>query len=560
MNTIRNWGMTMFPISLLFSACVGWWCYFFYAPEYKAELNLRISADETSGTTIVNANLLSQELAVLHSPQVLERVLEQSTFRALPELMSPDPLQALQQQLYVQPVQEPLGLNLIFHSQSKQGAELLLLEVAQAYKEYRFPKQQLSSPVIDILQLHVSRHNTEIERLHEIIKDLSQNVGIAYTLEGDRRESPPLSETQQELIRQSVAAVLLEAQIQECKETINESAQLNDLQQQFETANQRIMLLQEQWKREFASQPHAIDALHLELAQQNLMLETELRSQLLSHLNNLRGGEPTNLQIQVSKPATARRVDSWSTFSLASVIAAFVFPWMFLFLHELFYHRLYSLDDLQKIVPNLPVLGVISSFKTNKIPNFETSVQALQQTWLEQQSIAAGVILLTSSKGCEGKSSLAAQLALCLASKQRAATLLIDAAWKHPVQHKLFHIPLSSGIGDLLANASLDMQPVTEHLPACLSLLPWGNVEGVPTRHWKTRWEQFLIYARERYTFIVIDAPAILQSPDSLFFAQSADTTLLCVRPRISCGKQVTLAHQRLQAAGVTKVSAVVIG
>jgi Mrp family chromosome partitioning ATPase len=58
----------------------------------------------------------------------------------------------------------------------------------------------------------------------------------------------------------------------------------------------------------------------------------------------------------------------------------------------------------------------------------------------------------------------------------------------------------------------------------------------------------------------VVDAPPVLAASEALFIAREADGTLLCTMRDVSRGGQVKLACERLRAAGVRPLGAVLSG
>jgi polysaccharide biosynthesis transport protein len=182
---------------------------------------------------------------------------------------------------------------------------------------------------------------------------------------------------------------------------------------------------------------------------------------------------------------------------------------------------------------------------------------ALQHPWR--------VLLVTSAVGREGKSTMAANMALSFAQAGRRV-ILIDANLRDPKLAQLFEIDEDApGLGDLLMVPSIDRavpaaldsflhQTQLEHL----EVLPAGTQPPRPTD-----WLQSSLFLRllrhfaERADLVLIDGPAILASADTLVLAQAADATLLVVDTQRARGAAVTEAVDALRHTSTYLVGAV---
>ncbi len=180
--------------------------------------------------------------------------------------------------------------------------------------------------------------------------------------------------------------------------------------------------------------------------------------------------------------------------------------------------------------------------KTNKallITNPVTSFQYTQgikriSTKMEYTASLRGkkVILISSAGENEGKSSVAANLALDLASRSNKV-LLVDADLRRPAQYKLFSIQPAAHreMADFLAGKA-DFQDVLYkdaqsglHLLLNRQSYP-GSAELVTSR----RMRALLNLARERMDYIIVDSAPVVLAADTEGLAALCDAALLVVR------------------------------
>jgi receptor protein-tyrosine kinase len=160
-------------------------------------------------------------------------------------------------------------------------------------------------------------------------------------------------------------------------------------------------------------------------------------------------------------------------------------------------------------------------------------VRALRGLVAAQTTAAEGAdaIALLSPRAGEGRSLLAAELAISLAQSGQP-TLLIDADMRHPRQHRLFGAGDSPGLSDALRSGTAPQLHAVQGVPQ-LSLLLAGNppvnpgellfAGGFPAlmRDW-----------RNRYRFVVVDTPPFMLFPDAMVIANCASQSLALCRAR----------------------------
>lgn len=162
------------------------------------------------------------------------------------------------------------------------------------------------------------------------------------------------------------------------------------------------------------------------------------------------------------------------------------------------------------------------------------------------------VILVTSVSAGEGKSTVAANLALALARKHKSV-LLIDADLRSPTQVKLFGKGSVSGAGlsGLLQGPTPDLDQISqtatffrdENIALLLNETPAANAPGLLS---SANMVTLLQLMRENMDYIVIDSPPISMFADSNRIADLVDVSLLVVRQDVAAAPDINDAIDAL--------------
>ena len=143
------------------------------------------------------------------------------------------------------------------------------------------------------------------------------------------------------------------------------------------------------------------------------------------------------------------------------------------------------------------------------------------------------VILVTSVGENEGKSTIAANLALALAEKGRRVALL-DCDFRKPSLYKIFDVPAERG-KDLAAYL---LQPEKDPMHCLVESKKHGIFLGISHNSGKSvtklinngRLPVLLQQLRSRLDYIILDTPPMLAAADAEALATMVDTALLVVR------------------------------
>jgi receptor protein-tyrosine kinase len=167
-------------------------------------------------------------------------------------------------------------------------------------------------------------------------------------------------------------------------------------------------------------------------------------------------------------------------------------------------------------------------------------------------------ILVTSPRPAEGKSTIASNLAVALAETGRTV-LLVDADCRRPFLHKMFGVPNTWGLTNILSEDSdnSDQLGIPTGFPG-LTLVPNGPPpESVSRALYSPRLGKFFQRARAKVDLILIDAPPILEVADARVISEFADGAVLVLRSGNTARADALEAYQQLYDDGTVLLGTV---
>ena len=140
------------------------------------------------------------------------------------------------------------------------------------------------------------------------------------------------------------------------------------------------------------------------------------------------------------------------------------------------------------------------------------------------------VIQVTSPSPGDGKTTLAANLAISIADSGKRV-LLIDADFRRPKIDKYFGITTQVGMSSLIAGDA-ELPDVVQQTPVNnLWVIPCGARPDNPgDLLTSSRFEEFIEVVREQYDFVLIDSPPLLAVTDPAVIAPRVDGVLFVIR------------------------------
>jgi capsular exopolysaccharide synthesis family protein len=171
------------------------------------------------------------------------------------------------------------------------------------------------------------------------------------------------------------------------------------------------------------------------------------------------------------------------------------------------------------------------------------------------------VVMVTSATQGEGKTSLASQLATSMATAGMR-TLLVDCDLRNPSVMKLFELPLTPGVSEVLRQEVDVSDAVQATAVPNLWVIPAGQcsnatiaalAQGHPL-------ETLFNRLRGQFDFVIVDSCPVLPVADALLIGQHVDGVVFSIMQDISQLPKVITASEKLTQLNVPMVGAVVNG
>lgn len=256
---------------------------------------------------------------------------------------------------------------------------------------------------------------------------------------------------------------------------------------------------------------------------------------------------PNVVQVEVATvPSSPISPKPMQTASLAATVGLLLAAG-FVFLVEYLDDTVKTPDEVKELL-GLPVIGLVGELPAtgNGNKHQKTGMHVANQprspvaeafrslrTNLEFSSIdhPLHVIIVTSPGPGEGKTTIAANLAIALAQSGRKV-LLLDADLRRPNVHQQFDIPNRIGLSDLV-RSKLDIADVTQKTEAVrnLSIITSGSLPPNPAELLGSeRMRNLLEELKQYFDMIVIDAPPLLVADPQILCGLS-DGMIYVIRP-----------------------------
>jgi len=206
-------------------------------------------------------------------------------------------------------------------------------------------------------------------------------------------------------------------------------------------------------------------------------------------------------------------------------------------------------DDVPKLIvrdyPSLPLSESYRMLQSNiKFLNSDRTVKS---------------IVITSSGGEEGKSTVAANLAAAMAQVGNKV-LLVDANLHNPIQNRIWEAYNENGLSDVIADQLDPRETINEVMPN-LDLITAGSITPSPaTLLDSQRMRMLMDYWSERYDFVIFDTPSLDLTADAPIMGRMADGVMLVVRPGVVERSQAQFTKEILEQSGLNMLGIVFNG
>jgi capsular exopolysaccharide synthesis family protein len=168
-------------------------------------------------------------------------------------------------------------------------------------------------------------------------------------------------------------------------------------------------------------------------------------------------------------------------------------------------------------------------------------------------------LMITSTQPNEGKTLIACNLAMTFARKGKR-TLLIDADFRLGRVDKVFNMPGTTGLDELLAQTDLTETDFMEAVTLCFQPTMQRNLVVVPRKNANPnaaemvssdRFKAFIRMVREQFDVVIIDTPPVMITPEPLSLAEVTDGVIYVCRSGNTAVSDSLEAVQILEERGV---------
>lgn len=199
----------------------------------------------------------------------------------------------------------------------------------------------------------------------------------------------------------------------------------------------------------------------------------------------------------------------------------------------------------------------IARLGSGHYPQLE-SFRRLRTNILASSSSGAQVVLLTSAKRGEGKSTVSGNLAVTIAQSGREV-VVVDCDLRLPTVHKLFELPNKRGLTNILAG-EMNLEECIQDSPfPRLRIITSGPLPPNPTELLGSqRMLDLIEQLKETFDFVILDTPALLSVADAAVLAPAVDNVILVVAQGVTQRGDVRAVRQQLSNVRVKSMEVVV--
>jgi succinoglycan biosynthesis transport protein ExoP len=167
------------------------------------------------------------------------------------------------------------------------------------------------------------------------------------------------------------------------------------------------------------------------------------------------------------------------------------------------------------------------------------------------------IIIITSALAEEGKTTMAANIAIVMAQIGKRV-LLIDADMRKPVIHTLFDVAKAPGLSDFLAQGADLSSLIVRTSIKDLSIISAGTPPPNPSvLLLSPKMAGFIEEMRKKYDFVIIDSPPTMMMSDTPAMAPAADGVVMVIKSGVTPRPTVQKAVQQLVQANAKLTGAV---
>lgn len=227
-----------------------------------------------------------------------------------------------------------------------------------------------------------------------------------------------------------------------------------------------------------------------------------------------------------------------------------------------------GVDDVERYLPSISLLGVMPLLPKGETVNgarlltrqssnaTAESVRIIRtNVLLSNPNALAPRVLVTSPGDSEGKTTLAANLAMAMVQLENTRVILIDADLRKPIHFQIHGArpegKNTKGLADFLMGRAEFEEIVYQTDIANLSVIPRGQRPSNPSELLHSQHMSHLLKRCQDAGFhIILDAPPVLPVTDAVILATLVDGVLLVASSGQTTREAGRLSIQRLKTAG----------
>jgi capsular exopolysaccharide synthesis family protein len=244
------------------------------------------------------------------------------------------------------------------------------------------------------------------------------------------------------------------------------------------------------------------------------------------------------------KPNTANRPGRTLLAGMAGMLV-FVLPSIGMVLLDVRSQRVSSVNEVQDRL-GLPVFGSVPMLPSRVTRGLDGSskrgrrwqavlseaVSGIRANLLRLDDVR--VVMVTSSVGGEGKTTVATQLAMSLARIGKR-TALVDFDLPRPAVNNVFDLPLEPGICDVL-RSDCSLADIVHEVPLSnLTVITSGIADAASARFMNSaRLAAVLEELRDQFDYVIVDGSPLIPVADARVVSRYVDGAICCVLRDVS--------------------------
>lgn len=169
------------------------------------------------------------------------------------------------------------------------------------------------------------------------------------------------------------------------------------------------------------------------------------------------------------------------------------------------------------------------------------------------------IVAVTSSIPSEGKSTIVANLGICLAQDGQRV-VIVDCDLRRPTQHRAFPtLSNDRGVSTVLSQNMALADAVQATPVANLSVLASGPLPANPGRLVESlRLRQMLQELSRSFDMVLVDAPPVLAVGDALSLSRAVKGTIVVIEANRTTRRMLADVRARLEAGGIEPIGVVI--